>query len=866
VITVLAISKIPQHSKIKVPKIPLLDRVFDLRRRIADLWKLDFFTLELMAFDRWLPDHATLSSLGFSNDMTVTVLETKRRVRLYFLDLNGRPRSIRFDSDVVLGSIADRFYKKQEFAVGFEYEKDPLSRLTPVFSRQWDPDRPITVILRDPRIVVQTDRGDVWLDDDSSTTTTQILQHLIPQYPKSKLLSLYFENREPPPVRIADLNPFLDVPFVLVVLEKKLQAHRMASFQFEVNGQRLPQSFVRGGLTVSLARVCFVTSLGVTSKFFIGFYFDDHLLSDDDLLLENCVYRVTAGDYRYFRVWLCPSEVEPVKQRFKRSIQYSLTLGGRVSDLVRHLGLSLPFLGGGAFSLHAGDRELRLGDYLSSVDDTKPIQIRFRSPTDNANYDFSERTQLGCMSQTLAVSQTQTVRDLKVILAKSRPRTLPEVIHMSFWSVWLGDSDFLISYGIPDLSSIEYRDRDCFFIKVRFGDDICEYNVSDYNTIFDLRAFIGSERGISPGDFEIRQNGAVCDDADFMADLPSADFEFADRIREFAILLNGHRVIVSLPCRATVGDAIRALDGDDLVITGGDGTVEPDELFLSEVVPPISCLVQSQLSPKKLLEFTFSERTATLEFDADARLSAVLSGVREAFGIPGTSTIELIGIDSNATACDLGPGAIAVRATKPKSVQIGLAMGTVPRIGNFSFAPGTTIASALEFVVAKWAISEPAEFVLEQSASGERSFPDPETLLDDIDLEAGDLTVEHARPPVVLVESVVARHVDEGSTFATCGYRPAPEEAGAIPYAFCCEERGDQFVIAFARGKTVKDARVEVGKRYGVEFGNVNLLFNGKVMKDAFLLDRLRIGKQKLNVHLKDMASVRLVTVAALRV
>jgi hypothetical protein len=74
------------------------------------------------------------------------------------------------------------------------------------------------------------------------------------------------------------------------------------------------------------------------------------------------------------------------------------------------------------------------------------------------------------------------------------------------------------------------------------------------------------------------------------------------------------------------------------------------------------------------------------------------------------------------------------------------------------------------------------------------------------------------------------------------------------------------FKERFAPTATVKDAKIKVAGRLGLpQYDAVTLFFAGKPLRDAWVLNRLRIGDKPVVVVFKDYDEILIVTARAYR-
>jgi hypothetical protein len=74
------------------------------------------------------------------------------------------------------------------------------------------------------------------------------------------------------------------------------------------------------------------------------------------------------------------------------------------------------------------------------------------------------------------------------------------------------------------------------------------------------------------------------------------------------------------------------------------------------------------------------------------------------------------------------------------------------------------------------------------------------------------------------------------------------------------QRKNEEFQIELLAGATVLDARKAVAQRCGVQYDDIGLLFLGKLLKDEFILERMRIGEKVITVTVNDKRTVILKT------
>jgi hypothetical protein len=94
---------------------------------------------------------------------------------------------------------------------------------------------------------------------------------------------------------------------------------------------------------------------------------------------------------------------------------------------------------------------------------------------------------------------------------------------------------------------------------------------------------------------------------------------------------------------------------------------------------------------------------------------------------------------------------------------------------------------------------------------------------------------------------------------------PEPHNPGETRLLFKIEQRGQEVRILFTKKETIADAKTKVTAKLGIDPDSFTLLFVGKSLQDRFVIDRLRVGEQGINVYIRDDTEVLLLTAKAYR-
>jgi hypothetical protein len=787
--------------------------------------------------------------------------------------------------NVALDALRERFHDFPA-AVGYEFEGELLPGDTKVFDCPLDPERPITVILREMRVSVQVEQEEISIEIESDTTARNILEMMQPRFAKSKVLSLFLQDREVVSNRtLVEANPDLRRPFVVRAFERTFCRQDLQRFVFHINGAPFEQLLPAHLATVDTVKRPLMNLKklqGAATPKDVGIYVNDDLLSEDDPLIEDYPYTVKCGKFQYYDVRLIARGFDRAKCRFKRVIQFAAEPGARLRDFVEHVKRSTGLPASQEIGVELSEKPLPPDTALAGLAD-KTLHFVFQGPSAFPEYLLCERFRNETRSiRNLKMPATETVHDLKVTAAGIRGRTLPEAIQLCFWSVDLVDNESLVSYGLPDGSRFDYSVRNSLTIDVLYNSNVTTYTLSDRNRIIDLRMGLAKDLKLDLSGFFLEAAGSECPDSEFIVDMKSPQLNLRERPRQFVFRLRRGEITVELQRMATVGEALSVVAArcdfsvDDLSLRDSHGETAEAAVRLIDLVAPITLQTPPKISS---VTFQFKGNATVIELDCEKPLADLLPIIRERLQIAADAAMDVLfqnaALRPTEVLADTGGTEFEVRVEEPavaaRSVRVGIATEAVPRIACFTFPAGTTVGEALTIVCEKYRVSGDVQFVLEQRSTEQREYPPPTTLIDSLDLDCYDVLIAAAKPPVVeVVTTPASRGLDQAEppedmmVLSTVGSRPAKPEANTMEYTFACDQRNETFAVGFERGKTVKDARIAIATRYDMDFEFVTLVYGGKPLRDTFILDRLRIGKQKISVYLKGQSEVVLMTAAAM--
>jgi hypothetical protein len=196
-------------------------------------------------------------------------------------------------------------------------------------------------------------------------------------------------------------------------------------------------------------------------------------------------------------------------------------------------------------------------------------------------------------------------------------------------------------------------------------------------------------------------------------------------------------------------------------------------------------------------------------------------------------------------------------------------LDAVPEILRVPLAPTATVQDLDDEVRRRRKVSVPLEFLVTDN--------DYTSVLDRLDKtrqmgsvklsngflvaqEEGATTLQDFNDAAPVHEVSMAQRTRLDHLQVTCG---TSSSAATVEYRFFVPEDEEEFTLKFTPGQTVLDAKEKIMAKFGLdEPDDVTLLFSGKTLRDAFVLDRLRIGTQAVVVHLK--ATGRLIIFTAM--
>jgi hypothetical protein len=530
------------RQAVRLYKVSLLDRVFDLRENFA-AGKLPLCDFRLKCEGDILDDEAALATLGLHDNMTFDLeWRTPPVARVYFDDLDQRRRvlDVVCQPPVTYRSVAHRFHA-DEMELTFEYKGKPLLGSEFVDARAIDPNFPIELGLRELSVGVTSSRGFHKVPLKLTTTSAAVCGSLQHFFPDVHTLALCSSGKPlKPDAVIVDVNPDLND------LELRDTPPRERQFRFR-EGQR---EFVCGSVTGVLASVVPEIARRVNKNFIVqsrGVRVDDTAQLDPDVVYE----------------------VVPLAQHVTVRLE---PLGGGRTPWTRVVPLADPrrLTFAALFAqieldarecrvyFHAG--ELRDPIDVGTLGQDPTLVVRYPAPLCPCSYSF---TGAFCSTPfTLAVRSPERVSAMKarLVAGRRRPDIVPTAIGLSFAGVLLENDRDLLSYAVPAGGSITVTHAHPFEIGVVYDGRTTDYVGSEQTTAGELAAFVASGYSESPDDVHLEAAGTVLAPDTVLACLGVAAFTaVVQTIFEFTRVRG--IVTLRLPKTATLGDARRVPSG-----------------------------------------------------------------------------------------------------------------------------------------------------------------------------------------------------------------------------------------------------------------------------------------------------------------
>jgi hypothetical protein len=328
------------------------------------------------------------------------------------------------------------------------------------------------------------------------------------------------------------------------------------------------------------------------------------------------------------------------------------------------------------------------------------------------------------------------------------------------------------------------------------------------------------EYGIPAGSqIDVRMRASEAKSVDFMG--VSASWAYSPATDRVADLRTGL-------CRC------KSIPADSVVFTT-DGMTVADDRLLRDLNGSVVHAVCRE-SPR--VGFLHNGVLQTVTIDRTAPLKTVVPQIAHQLGItdPFTILCEESEVDDDTTIQDLGPNPNLQIAMEPALTEVAVMVATrgpIGQIRRLQLAPATTLLGVEEYLRGAGALTaqDVVEFTLTDRTTGKVATAGKERTIGSLELDRYDLTVVSAEP--------------------------LSNDPGKVAYNFIKADTEEEFQMKFGPTQTVLDAKTAIKRRFHQPaVSDVILLFAGKQLKDRLVLDRLRIGEEKVVVYLKKTGPV----------
>jgi hypothetical protein len=211
---------------LKIENVSLLDRVFDLKQRIAG-HGISFFEIQLFLDGAELDDEHYLSVLGFYDGIELQLhYRHPGLCRLYFRDSDGNEiildqecrKRTSFDSIALFLTRGGYITDEEDKRIAFTYKDKPVLRRSIIDAEVRDVSERIQVIWVPPSLTVKFQGGKRTLDVSPGMTVGSALNVIRQEMDDGTDLVMTYHNEFLDEERcIFDINPDLDEPFIVAV-------------------------------------------------------------------------------------------------------------------------------------------------------------------------------------------------------------------------------------------------------------------------------------------------------------------------------------------------------------------------------------------------------------------------------------------------------------------------------------------------------------------------------------------------------------------------------------------------------------------------------------------------------------------------
>jgi hypothetical protein len=457
----------------------------------------------------------------------------------------------------------------------------------------------------------------------------------------------------------------------------------------------------------------------------------------------------------------------------------------------------------------------------------------------------------------LEVDQGQLVSDLKVKVVSGLMRlfALPSTVSFMYFGCKLDNMAPLTDYGIPADSTIEVNVGSLKEITVDFKGKRDRWAYSpDTDRVADIRAALSCSNGISTDGLVFTvDNGLVGDDR-FLADCANL------------VVRNG---------------LYPSLQGMDF-----PAEESPCDPVASDVRALADTMLPSTRPPSVQLRYNGVMRSVNV--DTQAPLKYVLPDIARQLGI--VDQFELLSgphtLDEDMAIGDLDPDLPMEVVPSPALTELTLFIALRPkqwRLKTVRLAPATTLDRLESDLRQDRTLTDTdvVEFIITNRKTNDSVTVGKEATIGSLGLDLHDLGIVAAgTDPASINNSLCLEGLASLNESASLN-ETAPQNAtgiwkepasgndsvgsGTVVCDFIVADTEEVFQETFGPEKTVLDARTVIKENFGLaDVSDVTLLFAGKILKDRFVLDRLRLGSDKIVVYMKQTEPMILYTMVSL--
>jgi hypothetical protein len=464
----------------------------------------------------------------------------------------------------------------------------------------------------------------------------------------------------------------------------------------------------------------------------------------------------------------------------------------------------------------------------------------------------------------------QTVRDVKrqLLVEWQFPSILPGGLWFSFWYCRFHQRDRFLEYGLPDLCQIDVTLRTSGGIVVRLPDSQGEtFAFSERDYIEDLRWAIARIYPDIPIEkVTLFQQNFWADPSVKLADVAGEPLEVVPDARCFAFNCPASVHKVFFREGATVADARTLLARRVQIARNDIEFIQGDSLLVDDT--SLYNLSEADISVTFVRPIPFIYENNRHEIMINGRMTVTAAKATVAGRLRINREKYLIclmnqqnqELDEQTTLASVESVVVVTsekEARESSQYRIGLCLSRLPQFVRLTLNPEATLADIEPVIKSKWSIqSVEMECAVTVMATGETHRMDPSMRISEIDHHNSILFI---RPAGTLYQAASALISAPRTLFGDTGKDGATLPPAEQTHMRCkVPQQGNRALsLSFPKGQTVKDARARVAAELGYHAADITVLFSGKALRDAVLLDRLKLGRLPLVVAIRAPEAVR---------